>query len=55
MSITANQALQNWLGELDLTGGALVIDTIHHEVHDGEMFTAEYTNKTWQAAEPCAT
>lgn len=26
------------------TGALLTIDTIHHEVHEGEMFHAEYTN-----------
>ncbi len=43
MSVTANQAIQNWLGELDSTGAAKVIDIIHHEVHEGELFTAEFT------------
>jgi len=26
------------------TGAALVMDTVHHEVHEGEMFHAEHTN-----------
>lgn len=28
----------------ETTGAALVIDTVHHEVHEGEMFHASYTN-----------
>jgi len=28
----------------EMTGAALVIDTIHHEVHEGEMFHASHTN-----------
>lgn len=28
----------------ETTGAALVIDTVHHEVHEGEMFHASHTN-----------
>ena len=36
--------LARWLANADATtGAALMMDTIHHEVHEGEMFKAEYT------------
>lgn len=41
-SKTSSQVLQDL--QFDTTTGALVtMDTIHHEVHEGELFTAEYT------------
>lgn len=42
---TANELIQNWLGDGrdETTGALLTIDTIHHEVHEGEMFAAEYS------------
>lgn len=37
--------LQNWLHNADpATGAPLIIDTVHHEVHEGEMFHASYTD-----------
>lgn len=42
---SAEWLLQRWLYNSDETTGAPnVIDTVHHEVHEGEMFHASYTN-----------
>lgn len=46
--MTAKQSperlLQNWLhGADETTGAPNVIDTVHHEVHEGEMFHAGHT------------
>lgn len=36
--------LQNWLHNSDpVTGAPTMIDTVHHEVHEGEMFHAGHT------------
>jgi hypothetical protein len=41
----AFEALVHTLAPYDeTTGAALVIDTVHHEVHEGEMFHCAYTN-----------
>lgn len=41
----AYEALTVALAPFDeTTGAALVIDTVHHEVHEGEMFHASHTN-----------
>jgi hypothetical protein len=41
---TANEAIIDWLGDRDhITGAINMIDVVHHEVHEGEMFTTEYT------------
>lgn len=46
--MTAKQSgawlLQRWLHNFDpVTGAPVTIDSVHHEVHEGEMFHAGYT------------
>lgn len=42
---SAEWLLQRWLDSSDNTTGApQTIDTVHHEVHEGEMFHASHTN-----------
>ena len=43
----AYEALTVSLAPFDATtGAALIMDTVHHEVHEGEMFHAAYTNSS---------
>lgn len=46
---TPQQLIQEWLSSAapletdDTTGAIVMMDTIHHEVHEGEMFLAEHS------------
>lgn len=42
---SADWLLQNWLHNADeVTGAPIIIDSVHHEVHEGEMFHASHTS-----------
>lgn len=44
MKQSPDRLLQTWLdGSDETTGAPNVIDTVHHEVHEGEMYHASYT------------
>lgn len=44
MAETSNKLIQDWLGNLDpVLGVPVVMDVVHHEIHEGEMFSADHS------------